>query len=104
MRALRFCFCVTVAIAACCSAASAASTASARLLAAQCAQCHGTNGKSVGGIDSLAGEEYFDLRDKLIDMSRQGETGDIMKHQAKGYSAAQIDLIASYFASLPEGR
>jgi len=74
----------------------------ARLLASQCAQCHGTNGASAGGIDSLAGEEYRDLLDKMLDMSRPGETGDMMKHQAKGYNAYQLRLIAEYFASLPK--
>jgi len=48
----------------------------------------------------LAGEGYFDLRDEMLDMMRPSETGEIMKHQAKGYTAAQVDLIASFFASL----
>ncbi|MCG6904426.1 MAG: hypothetical protein LJE68_17280 [Rhodobacter sp.] len=74
----------------------------ARLLASQCSQCHGTNGVSAGGIDSLAGSEYQDLVDKMMDMGRPGETGDIMKHQAKGYTTYQIMLIAEYFASLPK--
>lgn len=82
--------------------ADAAPSADARLLASQCAQCHGTNGYSVGGINSLAGSEYFDLRDKMIDLNRPTEIGSIMKHQAKGYTRAQIDLIAAYFASLPK--
>jgi sulfide dehydrogenase cytochrome subunit len=74
----------------------------ARMLASQCAQCHGTDGVSVGGIDSLAGAEYRDLRDKMFDMNRPGETGDIMKHQAKGYTRAQIELIAWFYSSLPK--
>lgn len=73
-----------------------------RLLASQCAQCHGTDGVSAGGIDSLAGEKYRDLLDKMLDMARPGETGDIMKHQAKGYTTYQLRLIAEYFASLPK--
>jgi hypothetical protein len=35
-------------------------------------------------------------------MARPGETGDIMKHQAKGYTTYQLRLIAEYFASLPK--
>jgi sulfide dehydrogenase cytochrome subunit len=73
-----------------------------RLLASQCSQCHGTNGVSAGGIDSLAGSEYQDLLDKMLDMSRPGETGDIMKHQAKGYTTYQMMLIAEYFSQLSE--
>lgn len=84
------------------SASFADQASNARLLASQCAQCHGTNGRSVGGIESLAGEEYFDLLDELIDMSRPGETGGIMKHQAKGYTRDQMKLIAQYYSSLPK--
>ncbi|MEZ5929503.1 MAG: hypothetical protein R3C55_13620 [Parvularculaceae bacterium] len=83
------------------TASFADQASNARLLASQCAQCHGTNGRSVGGIDSLAGEEYFDLLDKLIDMSRPGETGGIMKHQAR-YTRDQMKLIAQYYSSLPK--
>ncbi len=73
-----------------------------RLLASQCSQCHGTNGVSAGGIDSLAGSEYQDLLDKMLDMSRPGETGDIMKHQAKGYTTYQMMLIAEYFSQVSD--
>lgn len=73
-----------------------------RMLASQCAQCHGTNGQGGNGIDSLAGEEYFDLLDKLRDMARPGETGEVMKFQAKGYTDQQLMLIALYFSSLPK--
>lgn len=72
-----------------------------RLPAAQCAQCHGTNGYSVSGIDGLAGNEAKDLYDKLVDM-RDGDDRGIMHLQARGYTDAQLRLIAEYFASLPE--
>ncbi|MGV6821197.1 MAG: c-type cytochrome [Parvularcula sp.] len=73
-----------------------------RLVASQCAQCHGTDGNALGDFESLAGMEYRDLRDKLYDMWRPGETGDIMKHQAKGYTLEQLDMIALYYSSLPQ--
>ncbi|MDJ0627147.1 MAG: hypothetical protein QNJ44_02710 [Rhodobacter sp.] len=82
--------------------AEADRAADSRLLASQCAQCHGTNGVSAGGIDSLAGMEYQDLLDKMHDMARPGETGDLMKHQAKGYTTRQMRLIAEYFSQLPK--
>jgi len=72
-----------------------------RLVASQCAQCHGTDGNALSDFESLAGMEYRDLRDKLYDMWRPGETGDIMKHQAKGYTLEQLDMIALYYSSLP---
>lgn len=72
-----------------------------RLLASQCAQCHGTNGNSVGEIDSLAGKSYSDLYNDLLEMKYSSDLNDIMHRQAKGYSAEQLDLIAKYFASQP---
>ncbi len=69
----------------------------ARLLASQCAQCHGTNGT---GMETLAGESYGELIDELNEMKQKTDL-DIMHLQARGYSDAQIDLIADYFSKLP---
>lgn len=82
--------------------ASADDFTNGRLLAAQCAQCHGTDGRPVGDIESLAGVEVKDFTDKMKDMRRAGETGGIMKHQAKGLTDEQIRLMALYFSSLPK--
>jgi len=73
---------------------------SGRLLAAQCSQCHGTDGVSHNGIDSLAGESESELIDEMIDMKNDNDH-DMMHLQARGYSNEQIRLIAAYFASIP---
>ena len=73
-----------------------------RLLASQCAQCHGTDGRAVGDMDSLAGGELVDLYNKLLDMKGEDRPEDIMDHQALGYTDEQLYRIARYFASLPE--
>lgn len=70
-----------------------------QLLASQCAQCHGTDGRSVADIEFLAGQDG--LPGDLLEM-RTSSKNDIMHRQAKGYSEAQLRLIAQYFASLPE--
>lgn len=71
-----------------------------RLLAAQCAQCHGTDGASTTDIDTLAGENRDKIIEELLEM--QSETNNEVMHlQAKGYTNEQITLIADYFASLP---
>lgn len=75
-----------------------------RLLASQCAQCHGTNGASAGGFDSLAGESAREIEEELNEVLRPGERGDIMEHQAQGYNAYQITLIAEYFSQLSKAR
>jgi len=73
-----------------------------RLLAAQCAQCHGTNGYALGDMDELAGESAKDLYEDLTDMKGEDRPEDIMDHQALGYTNDQIRRIASYYAGLPE--
>ena len=73
-----------------------------RLLASQCAQCHGTDGYAVGDIDELAGEDFTDLREDLLDMQSKDRPDDMMDHQALGYTDAQVRRIARYFATLDE--
>ncbi|MEZ5492887.1 MAG: cytochrome C [Gammaproteobacteria bacterium] len=71
-----------------------------RLLASQCAQCHGTDGKSAGGIEGLEDESYKDLYEDLMDMRSEDRPETIMDHQALGYTEDQIDRIAYYFGLL----
>jgi cytochrome subunit of sulfide dehydrogenase len=71
----------------------------ARNLAATCANCHGTNGKSVGGMDSLAGESKEKLLQKMSDFKSGSKPATIMHQIAKGYTDEQIALIAGYFAA-----
>ena len=73
-----------------------------RLLASQCAQCHGTDGISTSGIESLAGESG-EIRGELSSMKRSTRNR-VMHLQAKGYSDAQIREIANYFSTLYQGR
>lgn len=74
----------------------------ARLLASQCFQCHGTDGKSTTGIDSLAGENQAELISEMREMKAKTKV-DLMHYQAKAYTDAQIQLIAAYFASVSGG-
>ena len=72
-----------------------------RNLAATCANCHGTNGKSLpgSGIDSLAGVPKANTLQKLADYRSGARTATIMHQIVKGYSDEQLDLIATYFAA-----
>ena len=71
-----------------------------RALAANCAACHGTNGKSVGGaIQGLAGanKEYFIAQIKAF---KEGKREATVMHQiAKGYSDAEMSALADFFAA-----
>ena len=71
----------------------------ARNLAATCANCHGTNGKSVGGMESLAGEPKEKLLQKLADYRSGAKPASIMHQISKGYTDEQLDLIAAYYAA-----
>ncbi len=65
-------------------------------LAAQCAQCHGTNG--TGGFESLAGRGGASLYNGLLEMKARPIEG-IMDRQARGYTDEQLWLISEYFAT-----
>jgi cytochrome subunit of sulfide dehydrogenase len=69
-----------------------------RYVAANCANCHGTFGRSSGAMPSLAGlqKPYFVEQMKLF---REGKRPATIMHQiAKGYSDQQIDQLADFFA------
>lgn len=72
----------------------------ARNLAATCANCHGTNGQAVkgSGMDALAGMEKTKILQKLADYKSGDKPASIMHQISKGYTEAQLDLIATYFA------
>jgi cytochrome c553 len=71
-----------------------------RNLAATCANCHGTNGNALksSGMDALAGMEKAKILQKLADFKSGDKPASIMHQIAKGYTDAQLDLIAGYFA------
>lgn len=81
--------------------AAAADPRTGRLLAAQCAQCHGTNGHAVSGAESLAGESAPKLQRELMEMKYRSGGDSIMDKQARGYTDEQLRLIADYFAAQP---
>ncbi|MBA3773602.1 MAG: c-type cytochrome [Ramlibacter sp.] len=69
-------------------------------LAATCAGCHGTDGKAADGssIASIAGmpKEYLSAQLKAFKAGTRPAT--VMHQLSKGYSDAQIEQLAGYFA------
>ena len=76
-------------------------TLNTQQLASNCANCHGTNGNAVAGsvVPGLAGYN----RDTFIAAMTAFKTGEkpatIMHQISKGYSDAQIVVLANYFAA-----
>lgn len=72
-----------------------------RALAATCATCHGTDGRSVGGVPpSLAGQNRQILLQAMRDFRDGKRPATIMHQQAKGYTDAQFELLADYFSAV----
>jgi cytochrome c553 len=75
-----------------------------RGLAANCANCHGTNGRAVptSDVPGLAGmpREYM-LRQ--LQAFRDGSRPATVMHQiSKGFTPAQLEQVAAYFAAQPK--
>lgn len=83
-------------------AAWAGDSEDSRMLASQCAQCHGTDGKAVGDIETLDGKSRDSIYSDLIEMKYGTDRGELMHLQAKGYSDSQLCAISRYFAHTPE--
>ena len=84
--------------------AQAQDPAQARSLAATCTACHGTDGRSVGGIPpSLAGQSKDYLLQALKEFKAGKRPGTIMHQHAKGYTDEQLEAIATFFANVKAG-
>ena len=76
----------------------------ARSLAATCFTCHGSDGRSVGGVPpGLAGRDKAELLQTLKDFQSGKRPATIMHQHAKGYTDAQLEAIAGYFAGVKSG-
>ena len=79
--------------------AHAQETAAVRGMAATCANCHGTDGRSAGTVPGLAGTDRGYLVQRMQDFKSGKRPATIMHQIAKGFTDAQIEQIAAYFAA-----
>ena len=72
-----------------------------RSLAATCANCHGTNGVAVDGspVAGLAGLPKAHIVTQMQAFKAGTRPATIMHQIAKGYSDAQIEQLATWFAA-----
>ena len=66
-----------------------------RTLAANCFQCHGTDGY---GLEHLAGKSRAEIVNELMEMQFKPARQAIMNMHAQAYTADEINLIADYFS------
>jgi cytochrome c553 len=70
-------------------------------LAATCTACHGTLGKTAEGsaVVSLAGLSKDYIVDQMAAFKSGARSATVMHQLSKGYSDAQVAMIAGYFAA-----
>jgi cytochrome subunit of sulfide dehydrogenase len=73
----------------------------AQSLAATCANCHGTQGRAVEGssVVSIAGLDQAYLAAQMKAFKTGARPATVMHQISKGYSDAQIESLAAYFAA-----
>jgi cytochrome subunit of sulfide dehydrogenase len=78
-----------------------ANTLRVRSLAATCANCHGTHGVAVANanVPGLAGLPASYISEQMKAFKNGTRPATVMHQLAKGYSDAQIEQIAAYFAA-----
>lgn len=93
-----------LALGACVSTAQAQAPQDAlyiKALAATCANCHGTAGHAAAGAANvtLAGMDRDYLSTQMKAFKSGARPATVMHQLAKGYTDAQIETIAAYFAA-----
>ena len=73
-----------------------------RSLAATCAACHGTDGRTAAGsrVPALAGVPHAEIAAQLRAFKAGARPSTVMAQLSKGFSDAQIDQLAAYFSAL----
>jgi sulfide dehydrogenase cytochrome subunit len=67
-----------------------------RTLAANCFQCHGTNGYA--GELKIAGQSKSEILSTLNEMKTKNPRANIMNVHAQAYTAQELDLIADFIS------
>jgi cytochrome c553 len=85
----------------CVSGLTVAQEREAAYLSANCANCHGPQGRSGAAVPSLAGLPSRYIVEQMQAFKAGTRPATIMHQLSKGYTDSQIELMAGYFSSLP---
>jgi cytochrome c553 len=69
-----------------------------RLLASNCFQCHGTNGKGPG-FESLAGKSANEIYQDLLEYRAGKEGNGLMTKHAMGYTDQQLRQLSQWLST-----
>lgn len=74
-----------------------------RALAANCAACHGTNGRPAPGstLAGLAGKPKGELLMAMSQFKAGKKPATLMHQISKGYTDEELDALADYFSRQP---
>jgi cytochrome c553 len=74
-------------------------------MAANCAMCHGTRGIPVEGspVARLAGRRADSIADAMKAFREGRREATVMQQIARGFTDAEIDALAAYFAAQKGG-
>lgn len=74
-----------------------------RSLAANCAACHGTNGRPAAGstLAGLAGKPKDELLTAMTQFKQGKKPATLMHQLTKGYSDEELAALADYFSKQP---
>ena len=86
------------------SGAVQADGASPSTLAAPCAGCHSTDGKSPGAMPALYGKSADFIAQRMLEFKTGARQGTVMNRIARGYSEAEIAALAQHFATLTQAQ
>ena len=73
-----------------------------RALAANCFQCHGTDGRALNGMPSIACKDAPSLYSDMLEYKGSTNYRNIMVPIAHAYTDQELWELALYIASLPE--
>ena len=77
--------------------------AGVKAMAANCAPCHGTQGKPVPGssVPGLAGRSGAEIADIMAQFKEGKRNPSVMHQIAKGYTESEMAALGGYFSQMP---